>query len=85
MVQAFIVTLGGLSALQKRANALALDPATRLVYNDQFQSAGQVPCAKGLIAICCSQTAHHVPLSCQVHLPTSRLLPCAVQHACLCC
>ena len=44
-LQAFIVTLGGLSAMQKQANKIsgALPAATQLVYNDQFQSAGQVP------------------------------------------
>jgi hypothetical protein len=38
------VTLGGLSAMQKQANKIsgALPAATQLVYNDQFQSAGQV-------------------------------------------
>jgi hypothetical protein len=42
---AFIVTLGGLSAMQKQANKIsgALPAATQLVYNDQFQSAGQTP------------------------------------------
>lgn len=39
----FIITLSGLSALQRQANTLQLDEATAAVYTDVFQSAGQVP------------------------------------------
>lgn len=39
---AFIITLGGLSSLQKTINNTSLDAATQTLYTDVFQSAGQV-------------------------------------------
>ena len=47
--QAFVVVLGGLSALQSRATSLALFPQQRALYIEQFQSGNQARCPLWLL------------------------------------